>query len=71
MGAFQLASLHAFLGDEPTALEWLERACVENAPELVFLRVEVEPICPMAIPASRLSAAHRAAFVERLGRNRA
>ncbi len=37
---YTLAQAHAGLGDHRQALDWLDRACAEKAPQVVYLRVD-------------------------------
>jgi TolB-like protein/Flp pilus assembly protein TadD len=71
VAAFPIAMLQSYLGEEEAAHASLEQAIVDGDPAFVWISIDVGPISPMAIPAAYLSAPKRAAFVERLGLNRA
>jgi len=65
--SFLFAMLHAYLGDEASALAWLECAIEDGDPALTFLRIDMVLLGPMGISAVYLRPELRAALVARLG----
>jgi TolB-like protein/Flp pilus assembly protein TadD len=67
VSAFQIASLHAYLGEEARALEWLERSIEEKDMALTYLHLDMPQMGAVAIASPWLSPKNRAALVKRIG----
>ena len=67
VGAYVLAILSAFLGDEPTALAWLEKAFEECDVSLPYMASDPDLFMCTGFPRKYLSPQARANFIKRIG----
>jgi hypothetical protein len=65
--SFLFAMIHACLGDEPTALIWLEKSIEERDLWLPYLGCDTELFVGHGISRKHLSPGARAALIDRLG----
>lgn len=67
VAAYVLAILHGFLGDEPTALMWLEKAYEECDVSLPYMAADPDLFMCTGFPRKNLSPGARAEFIKRIG----
>ncbi len=67
VSAYVFAILHGFLGDQATALVWLEKAYEECDASLPYMAADPDLFMCTGLPRRYLTAEARAAFIKRIG----